>query len=259
MYNPAVYVRAIAAALDQDPPRLVLLGHTYFGIEMSSGLMASLNATLWSNCRSLEFKNGAYEVIRPVFGGGYESTMTISAVGSNVMTLQRGSAPVGSAVRAQSAPTVRLPLPSNATDTGIKVIAETKAAFGQDITKADVLVAVGRGIGQQDRLDAYRELASALGGSIASSRPLVDLGWLPVDFQVGLSGRTVQPKVYLACGISGSMQHLAGMRESKLIIAINQDADAPIFQYAHYGVVADINAVLPALTEQAKSSFGKSN
>ena len=145
-------------------------------------------------------------------------------------------------------------MPADADAAKIKVVGETKATFAEDITQADLLVSVGRGIGQQSQLDAFRDLAKALGGSLSASRPIVDSGWLPVDNQVGLSGRTVRPKVYLAFGISGSAQHMAGMRDSKVIIAINQDANAPIFQIAHYGIVADLFQILPALMDAAKES-----
>ena len=125
-----------------------------------------------------------------------------------------------------------------------------------DITKAEIIVSVGRGIGNKEKIGIIDELAQALGGLMACSRPLVDLGWLPRERQVGASGRAVAPKVYLACGISGASQHLSGMSDSRLIVAINKDPDAPIFQVAHYGVVSDIFEIVPALTEEAEKDTG---
>jgi len=125
---------------------------------------------------------------------------------------------------------------------------------GIDISKAEIIVAVGRGIGERERIPIIQELADALGGVLACSRPLVDLGWLPRDRQVGASGKSVAPKIYIACGISGASQHLSGMSDSKRIIAINQDPHAPIFQVAHYGVVGDLNAIVPALTLEAQKA-----
>jgi electron transfer flavoprotein alpha subunit len=124
---------------------------------------------------------------------------------------------------------------------------------GIDVSKADVVVSIGRGIGDKEKLSLIQALADALGGVMACSRPVVDVGWLPRDRQVGSSGKTVAPKVYIACGISGASQHLSGMSESKRIIAINKDANAPIFQVAHYGVVADLFEIVPALTAAAKN------
>ena len=253
-YNSCVYVQAIAHTLTEARPRLILLGHSYLGIEISSGLAAKLESTLWNNCQTIKAAADGFLVTRPIARGAFVSTLKIKSGECNLITLQRGSSPPGKDRSSKVPEIIKLSLPAESAITKIEVTGETKATFTEDITKADVLVAVGRGIGQQGQLPAYRELAQALGGSIAASRPIVDMGWLPVDYQVGLSGRTVRPKVYLACGISGSMQHLAGMRDSRLIIAINEDSSAPIFQLAHYGVVGDVNAILPALINQAKGA-----
>ncbi len=123
-----------------------------------------------------------------------------------------------------------------------------------DLGKADIIVAVGRGIGDKEKIHFTAELAEALGGILACSRPVVDVGWLPRERQVGASGKSVAPKVYVACGISGAIQHLTGMRESKRIIAINKDPNAPIFQVAHFGVVGDLFEIVPALTNAAKEA-----
>lgn len=253
-YNSCAYVEAIARALGKkNVPRLILLGHTYLGIEIGGGLAAKLDATLWSNCQAIRSAPGGYVVTRPISGGAYLSTLEIESGACNLISLQRGSAIPKELVK-RVPEVIALSVPAKSNTARIRVTGETKAAFAEDITKADLLVAVGRGIGQQSNLAAFRELAQALGGAIAASRPIVDMGWLSAGHQVGLSGVTVRPKVYLACGISGAAQHVAGMRDSRLIIAINQDPNAPIFQIAHYGIVGDILEIIPALINEARLS-----
>jgi electron transfer flavoprotein alpha subunit len=136
-----------------------------------------------------------------------------------------------------------------------KVLEITEEPRGDvDIAKAEIIVSVGRGIGNEDKIHFTAELAEALDGVLACSRPIVDVGWLPRERQVGASGKTVAPKVYVACGISGAIQHLTGMRDAKRIIAINKDPNAPIFQVAHVGVVGDLFEIVPALTKAAKEA-----
>ena len=252
-FNAGTHVAAIAAALSKDSPRVILLGHSYLGIEMASTIAVKLGAPLWSNCKTIKAGADGFVVTRPMCGGAYVSTLEITSATCNVFTVQRGGLSA-QGLTSKNAQVSTLAMPADADAAKIKVVGETKATFAEDITQADLLVSVGRGIGQQSQLDAFRDLAKALGGSLSASRPIVDSGWLPVDNQVGLSGRTVRPKVYLAFGISGSAQHMAGMRDSKVIIAINQDANAPIFQIAHYGIVADLFQILPALMDAAKES-----
>jgi electron transfer flavoprotein alpha subunit len=249
-YTSSSYVAAIAAALSAKPPKLVLLAHSYVGIELAGGLAAKLKAGLWSNCLSLACEGEGYRITRPIAGGAYVATLDIAGAPASVFSMQRGAAP--SHRPANKTPEiVSLAAPAAAEATGIKIAGETKATFAEDITKADLLVAVGRGCGQQSQIQPFEDLAKALGGMIAASRPIIDMGWMTVDHQVGLSGRTVRPKVYLACGISGSAQHLAGMRDAAVIIAVNNDPNAPIFQVAHFGVVADMFDLVPELMRGA--------
>jgi electron transfer flavoprotein alpha subunit len=131
-----------------------------------------------------------------------------------------------------------------------------ESARAVDLTAAEIIVSVGRGIKEKDNIGIVEELAKALGGELAASRPICDSGWLPMERQVGSSGQTVSPKVYLAVGISGAIQHLVGMKGSKTIVAINKDANAPIFEVADYGIVGDLFEVVPALTEEVKKAKG---
>ena len=254
-YNPCVYVDAIAGTLQAAPPRLILLPHSYTGIELGGGLAARLNASLWSNCLTVKAAAAGYTITRPIAGGAFVATLELESRPCNLVSLQRGAAPLNKLPN-QTPQHAKLAMPAPTGAAKLKVTGETKATFTEDITKAHLVVTVGRGVGDQSRLPPFVELAQALGGVIAASRPIIDMGWMSVDHQVGLSGRTVRPKVYLAFGISGSAQHLAGMRDSGLIIAINNDPNAPIFQIAHFGIVADIFDIAPALIEQAKLSAG---
>ncbi|OGA45098.1 MAG: hypothetical protein A3F74_06855 [Betaproteobacteria bacterium RIFCSPLOWO2_12_FULL_62_58] len=255
-YNSSTYVNGIVHALPKSMPRVILLAHSYRGIEISGGLAAELDVTLWSNCLAIKPDAEGFVLTRPIFGGAFVSTVAVESGPCNLITLQRGSSPMRE-LPVRNPEIVRLPMPEKVATSKVKVTGESDASFAEDITKADLLVAVGRGIGPQSQLPLFMDLAQALGGAIAASRPIVDMGWLPVDNQVGLSGRTVRPKVYLACGISGSAQHIAGMRDSRLVLAINQDRNAPIFQIAHYGVVGDIAEILPALINEAKRNAKK--
>ena len=136
-----------------------------------------------------------------------------------------------------------------------KVIGLLQPATGEvDITKADIIVALGRGIGNKANVQLGKDLAKALGGVVGCSRHLADSGWLPPECHIGMEGKTVAPKVYIACGISGASQHISGMRDSRIIIAINKDQSAPIFQVAHYGVVGYLLDIIPALTQEAKQA-----
>ena len=173
--------------------------------------------------------------------------------GTCILTVRSGSFKDHASERASAAPTetIEAPLASGGR-TFLEYVEEEKAAV--DITKAEFLVSVGRGIGSKDEIPKYEELAKAVRGVLSCSRPVVDKLWLPKERQVGTSGKTVRPKVYLAMGISGAFQHIAGMQGADCIIAVNKDAEAPIFQYAHFGIVADVHKLRDKLIETAKGS-----
>lgn len=249
-YSAPIYLRAITAAIKQTTPHLVLLGHSYFGIEMGGGLAVTLKSPLVSNCLNIEKVDGGFGVTRPVYGGSLLTRLHIQSAPPILISIQKGSLP--KATETKRADIIRLEVADEDGPSQLKVLQERRPTIGEDITKAKTLIAVGRGIGQETKLSLFRELAEELGGTIAASRPIVDMGWLPADHQVGLSGQTVKPNVYLACGISGAAQHLAGMRDASLIIAINKDPTAPIFQVAHYGVVGDLFDFVPPILRIAK-------
>jgi electron transfer flavoprotein alpha subunit len=247
------YSKVIAGILSEIEPRAILIGHTIVGMELAPSVAAKLGAPLLTNCCNLEIADERIVGERPVFEGAFFARVLIDGEPA-IVTLQKG------AVRAKEVPAKvaetiafdieRIELPGRT-----KVIEEIEAVSeGVDITKADIVVSVGRGIGEPENLSLIQELADVLGGSVGCSRPIVDYEWLSTQHQVGLSGKVVAPKVYIACGISGASQHVAGMSDAKLILAINKNAAAPIFGVAHYGVVANLFEILPALIEEAKRS-----
>lgn len=250
-YNSSIYVEAIASAMGEIKPELVLTAHSYAGIEIAAALAPRLQGSLVTNCHSIEAADNGFLVTRSMFAARFVATIAVAESHPTLVTISRQSSVVRSAAP-RNCQIHRQRLPHKC-DTAIKVVGSTVPARTEDIAKAEIVVAIGRAIRDAAQIEGFRQLASALGGVIAASRPLIDLGWLSSDHQVGLSGVTVKPKVYLAFGISGSAQHIAGMNQSRLIIAVNNDGDAPIFQLAHCGAVADMFELLPVLLEKSKS------
>ena len=249
-----VQAHAIAQVARQIDPRFLLIGYSLVGMELTPAVATQLGMNALTNCVNVEIRDGAVTVTRPVFDSTQHTHVALDENARAVIALQKGSfAPIEptstqAAVDSVSLDVAGIPARS-------KVLAIVEAPSGDvDITKAEIVVSVGRGIGTAEKIPVIAELAEALGGVLACSRPVVDVGWLPRERQVGASGRTVTPKVYVACGISGAIQHLTGMRDSHRIIAINKDPDAPIFGVAHVGVVGDLFEIVPALTKAAKEA-----
>ena len=235
-------------------PRLVLIGYSLVGMELAPAIATKLGVTALTNCVSIDIRDGAVTVTRPLFDGTMHAQIALEEHATTVIALQKGpatlTAPLGKQAVVQSITIDVDSIPSRS-----RVLEITEEPKGDvDLAKAEIIVAVGRGIGDKEKIHLMAELAEALGGTLACSRPVVDVGWLPRERQVGASGKSVAPKVYVACGISGAIQHLTGMRDSKRIIAINKDPNAPIFQVAHIGVVADLFEIVPALTKAAQEA-----
>ena len=243
---------AAVAAIREIDPSLILVGYTLVGMEMGPAIAVRLGVPAMTNCVSVDLVDGEFTIARPVYDGALHARIVLDKGQPALVALQKGSTPT-------------LPLPAR--ETAVKALAIDVAAMPKrgeirqliedpvsdvDITKADIIVSGGRGVGDPSKLNVIEDCAKALGGMMGCSRPLVDQGWLPRERQVGASGKTVTPKIYVACGISGASQHLAGMSESKMIVAINKDPNAPIFQVAPYGIVGDLFEIVPELTAQAK-------
>jgi electron transfer flavoprotein alpha subunit len=238
---------------------IVLVPHAHFGIDLSPGLSIKLNSAYVSDVVGIEGIDGGWlKVVRQEFGGQVSAHVCCDTSSGAVINIRPGAfkpqdvAPVSGVVVDKSTEIGTLTAGRRYLET---VVAE---AGDVDITKHAVLVSVGRGIQEKDNIPIAEELADALGAAVSCSRPVVDAKWLPKSRQVGSSGQTVKPKIYMACGISGSFQHLAGIKGSPFIVAINKNPKAPIFQVADVGVVADMLEFLPELTNKIREARGAS-
>lgn len=249
-FNADAYQQVLAHLITQRKPSLVLIGHSAYGMDLAPSLATQLDLPLVTDCVGLDFEDGQPVAVREMYGGKVSARMAFHPADIYMATVRQAAFPVeegeplGGEIVAVDSPL--------AEEIAYRRFLEfVEAAVGEvDITQADVIVAVGRGIKEAENIALAERLAQVLGGVLAGSRPVVDAGWLPHDRQVGQSGKTVKPKLYLALGISGASQHLAGMKASDIIVAVNKDPDAPIFKVAHYGIVDDLFKVVPALTAQ---------
>ncbi len=236
---------------------IVVVAHNHFGIDLSPGLSIALNATYVSDVVGIDGIDGnSLKVVRQEFGGQVSTHVRCDISSGAVLNLRPGAfKPIE--IAALNGTVVDKSAEVGALAAGRRYLETVVAEAGDvDITKEPVLVSVGRGIQEQDNLGIAQELAEALGAAVSCSRPVVDAKWLPKSRQVGSSGQTVKPKIYLACGISGSFQHLAGLKGSPFIVAVNKNPKAPIFQVADVGIVADLLEFLPELTSKVREAKG---
>lgn len=252
-YNALTYQAVLSGLLTEKAPGLLLMGHTSYGMELAPRLSAALKWPLTTDCIDVEVDGEAIYGIRKMYSDKVNVRIGFRGAKNCVVTLRAGSFPA-EIEAAFDGEVVAVPSPLTTEIQARKFIEFIEAAAGEvDITRADVLVSVGRGIGDVENIPLAEALAQALGATLSCSRPVVDKKWLPKERQVGTSGKTVKPKVYIALGISGAFQHVAGMKNSGTIIAVNKDPNAPIFGAAHFGIVDDVLKVLPVLTEKAKA------
>jgi electron transfer flavoprotein alpha subunit len=246
---------AVRAAIDAASPDVILLSNTPTGWDLAPRLAAALDAGFASDCFNVEVENGELVLFRRFFNGKLDSRLRAAAL-PLVATMQPGATQAFDGAGDGKATPLALSLSADACGTRF---VEVKAAErkGVDLTKAEIIVSGGRSLGGPEKFqEVIKPLADALGGAMGASRPVVDAGWLPHEYQVGSSGQTVSPKLYVACGISGAIQHLVGMKTSNYIIAINKDPDAPIFEVADLGVVGDLFEIVPKLTAAVKTAKG---
>jgi electron transfer flavoprotein alpha subunit len=252
MYTPDAYVMALRGAIDATAPAYVLFAHTYQTRDVAPMLAARLGSSLITDVTAVNGAGGGATFVRPMFQGKLAAEVRPSGQGPHLITcqigafradaLQRGGAPSAIAshpVAVDRAAVRQQPEPP---------FQEQKQAV--DLSQATRIVAVGRGIKSQENLGVAEKLAAAMGAEIAASRPICDSGWLPMERQIGSSGQTVAPRLYVALGISGAIQHLVGMKGARTIVAINKDAEAPIFEVADYGIVGDLFEVVPAIVAE---------
>ena len=248
-YTPDGFVAALAQLVETTGPERVLFPHTYQTRDHAPALAARLGKVLIPDCIGSKVRDGRQVFVRPMFQGKFVADVLPEGPAPHFASFQIGAYRADACARGAAPAAVR--------DVAVELDAgairqRPEAPFKEakqavDLTQAERIVAVGRGIKGQEHLPLVQDLARALDAELAASRPICDSGWLPMDRQIGSSGQTVAPKLYLAVGISGAIQHLVGMKGARTIVAVNKDADAPIFEVADYGIVGDLFEVVPAI------------
>jgi electron transfer flavoprotein alpha subunit len=248
-YTADGYVQALQLLISAEKPSHVFLPHTYQTRDFAPALAARLGQALVTDVTGIKRQGDNLVYVRPVFQGKLSADVVATGPAPHLATFQIGAYRADAARKGSAAAPIRK-VPVSIDSAAIRQkpeepFKETRQAV--DLSQAERIVAAGRGIKSQENLKIVEALAKALGAEVAASRPICDAGWLPMDRQIGSSGQTVAPKLYMALGISGAIQHLVGMKGARTIVAINKDADAPIFEIADYGIVGDLFEVVPAL------------
>ncbi len=255
-YTADAYTPALEQLIRQTQPELVLFPHTYRVRDFAPALAARFGRALVSDVVGHRTEDGKVVLVRQLFQGKLNADVRFTSEPPWFASLQAGAwraDTLGAGAAKVEAFAPQLDATMIRTHPGERFRA---GGQGVDLSAANIIVSVGRGIKEQDNLPVVEKLAAALGAELAASRPICDNGWLPMDRQVGSSGQTVAPKLYVAVGISGAIQHLVGMKGAKTIVAINKDAEAPIFEVADYGIVGDLFEVVPALVEELRKAKG---
>ena len=252
-YTGDAYVQAVRGVVESMHPRIVLVAHTAQGYDFAPALAGAMDLPLVTNCLALSFDGDRLHALRRILNEKVQAEVEIASQRSIVVTMRPGSTtPQGAGRGMMTVTAVPVSIdPSSLRVTFVRM--ERPEVQDIDLSSADIIVSAGRGIQKKENLALIEEFAKAIGGVVGASRPLTDMDWLPKTRQVGQSGKTVRPKLYVACGISGAMQHVAGMKDASLIIAINTDPTAPIFEIAHVGFVADVLKLLPATLKELKA------
>ncbi|HEX8557913.1 MAG TPA: electron transfer flavoprotein subunit alpha/FixB family protein [Pyrinomonadaceae bacterium] len=254
-YTPDAYADAFEQVVRGRDPQYVIFPHTYMVRDFAPKLAARFGKGLISDCIRMKAEGGGVTFTRRLFQGKMDADVVAQGGGPVFATFQSGAYRGDQAERGGGAQVESAPVEvGEARMRPEPPFQEVKAAV--DLTKTDVIIAIGRGIKSQENIALAQKLADLLGGDIAASRPICDAGWLPIDRQIGSSGQTVAPKLYVALGISGAIQHLVGMKNAGTIVAVNKDPEAPIFDIADYGIVGDLFEVVPALTEEIQKLKG---
>ncbi len=251
-YLTEPYTQAVTQITKENNPAAILIGATTIGRDLGPRISARLSTGLTADCTSLEISEDKDLLMtRPAFGGNVMATIVCSDHRPQMSTVRPGVMKAAVLDTSRKGEIVTITINFDKAKFRVKLIETVKEEKELiDITQANVLVSGGRGVGNQEGFDALKELAKVLNAEVSASRAMIDSGLIDHDRQVGQTGKTVRPDLYIACGISGAIQHLAGMEESELIIAINKDKDAPIFQIADLGIVGDVKSIIPKLTER---------
>lgn len=254
-YTTDGYTKAICELANAKKPNIIFIGATFIGRDLGPRVAARLETGLTADCTSLDVdvESGDLLATRPAFGGNLMATIVCPDHRPQMATVRPGvfeKLPL----EENDATVENVEIKFNSNDIRTKIVEIIKEHKDiVDISEANVLVAGGRGIGSEENFKMLKELAEVMNGSIAASRAAVEKGWVDKDYQVGQTGKTVRPNIYVACGISGAIQHAAGMQDSDMIIAINKDANAPIMKIADYAIVGDVNKVVPEFIAQLKA------
>jgi electron transfer flavoprotein alpha subunit len=257
-YTPDGYTQALREVIQQRQPRLVVFSHTYQVRDFAPKLATSLGRGLVSDCLGYRKEGGKLILLRQIFQGKFCADVEPSGEAPWFVSFQAAAFREDSVQRGAA--------PAKVTPTSVTLTAESirtkpaapfrEAKQAVDLTQAEIIITVGRGIKASENLEIVNKLAAALGGEVGASRPICDNGWLPLDRQIGSSGQTVAPKLYVGVGVSGAIQHLVGMKGAHTIVAINKDKEAPIFEVATYGIVGDLFAIVPPLIEELQKVRG---
>ena len=248
-YNPDTYVEVLKSILEKEKPFLVLIGHTTQGMDFAPRLSVALRRPLIAGCVEYEKQGDRLILTRQIFNAKMNMKTTIKGEPPYFATASPGAFP-GDEVEAGGNAEIVSATVTLTNAPRRKVVERIEAPKGKaDLSSAPIIVSGGRGLKEKQNFSLIFALAEAMGGSVGASRPVVDAEWLPREYQIGSSGQTVSPRLYIAVGISGAIQHLVGMQTARCIVAINKDPEAPIFKVAHYGIVDDLFKVVPALTK----------
>jgi electron transfer flavoprotein alpha subunit len=250
-YNPELFAKVASDIIAAEKPFLVLASSSMLARDLFPRVASQTNSGIASDCTELKISGTNTEVRKPLYSGKCSAAVEFQNCDTRIVLMRANQLPVG-APDSSAAPAVKtVALPPVDLKTKIKEIVKG-ASEKLDLTEANIIVAGGRGMKGPEHFKLLEELAAVLNATVGASRAVVDAGWVPHGMQVGQTGKTVAPTLYIACGISGAIQHLAGMSGSKVIVAVNKDPDAPIFQRATYGIVGDVFEVIPQLTEEFK-------
>jgi electron transfer flavoprotein alpha subunit len=253
-YTPDGFTLALKPVIQERQPAFVIMSHTYQVRDFAPKLAASVGTGFVSDCIGFRFDNGKPIFVRQIFQGKLNADVAFEGDPPCFVSFQAGAFRGDEVATGETAPAVKsIPVSLDASSIKtepLEMFRQAKQAV--DLTQADIIVAIGRGIKSADNIPIAQALAEVLGAEIGASRPICDNEWLPMDRQIGSSGQTVAPKLYIALGISGAIQHIVGMKGARTIVAINKDADAPIFDIADYGIVGDLFEIVPVLTEKVR-------
>jgi electron transfer flavoprotein alpha subunit len=257
-FHDDAYANLLTDLIKKGQPEIVLGSATFYGKSLFPRLAANLEVGLAADCNGLAAKeDGSLVASKPTFGGNVWMTVVFSENRPQLATLRPKVMPEAQKDDSRSGTPERPEIPADLIASKVKVKENIGGGEGSvSLTEADIIVSGGRGLKSAENFNIIQELANTLHGAMGASRAVVDAGWIEYSHQVGQTGKTVNPKLYIACGISGAIQHLVGMQASGTIVAINRDKDAPIFKISNYGIVGDVFEVVPALTKKFKAELG---